>query len=90
MVKVDITEMRAIQKKMIRMLKNKKKYGGAHTETIHLRNCVPKHLRGEKVVDEAIRDLFSKGILYNKTSTGELHCSLDTGKLKEINEIENS
>jgi len=43
MVKIDIVEIRNIQKKMIRMLKNKKKYGGAHTETIHLKNCVPKH-----------------------------------------------
>ena len=90
MVKIDIVEIRNIQKKMIRMLKNKKKYGGAHTETIHLKNCVPKHLRGEKIVDEAIKDLFRKGILYNKKSTGEMHCSLDTGKLNEINEIENS
>ena len=82
-------EMRAIQKKMIRMLKNKKKYGGAHTETIHLKNCVPKHLRGQKIVGEAISDLFRKGILINKKSTGELHCSLDSSKLKEISEIEN-
>ncbi|MBI2105388.1 hypothetical protein HYT56_00955 [Candidatus Woesearchaeota archaeon] len=90
MVKIDVIEMRDIQRKMIRMLKNKKKYGGAHTETIHLKNCVPKHLRGEKIVDGAIKDLFRKGILYNKKSTGEIHCSLDAGKLKEINEIENS
>lgn len=27
-------EIVAIQKKMIRMLKNKRKFGGAHTETI--------------------------------------------------------
>jgi len=39
---------------------------------------------------EDIKDLFRKGILYNKKSTGEMHCSLDTGKLNEINEIENS
>ena len=61
MVKIDVIEMRNIQKKMIRMLKNKKKYGGAHTETMHLKNCVPKHLRGEKIVDEAIKDLFRRG-----------------------------
>ena len=73
-----------------RLLKNKKKYGGAHTETIHLRNCVPKHLRGEKIVEEAIKDLFQKGILINKQSTGEKHCSLNTAKLKEIEEIENN
>ena len=85
---IDIDEMRTIQKKMIRMLKNKRKYGGAHTETIHLKNCVPKHLRGEKVVAEAISDLFKRGILLNKKSVGEQHCSLNTAKLKEINEIE--
>ena len=79
-----------IQKKMIRMLKNKKKFGGAHTETIHLKNCVPKHLRGEKIVDVAIKELFDNGILINKQSTGEEHCSLNTAKLKEIDEIEKS
>ena len=87
---VDLDEMRAIQKKMVRMLKNKRKYGGAHTETIHLRNCVPRHLRGEKIVDEAISDLFRKGILLNKQSVGEQHCSLNTAKLKEIDEKERS
>ena len=72
------------------MLKNKKKFGGAHTETIHLRNCVPKHLRGEKIIDLAIKDLFDKGILMNKQSTGEKHCSLNTEKLKEIGQVEQS
>lgn len=80
----------SIQKKRIRMLKNKKKFGGAHTETIHLRNCVPKHLRGEKIIDESIKHLFQKGILINKQSTGEKHCSLNIEKLKEIEEIEKS
>ncbi|MBW2976851.1 hypothetical protein KY347_05385 [Candidatus Woesearchaeota archaeon] len=79
-----------IQKKMIRMLKNKRKFGGAHTETVHLRNCVPKHLRGEKIVDTAIKDLFDEGILINKQSTGEKHCSLNNAKLKEIEDIETS
>ena len=58
MSRIDFPEMRNIQKKMIRMLKNKRKYGGAHTETKHLRNCVPTHLRGTKLVGEAIADLF--------------------------------
>ena len=90
MVKLDKKEVLDIQKKMIRMLKNKKKFGGAHTETIHLRNCVPKHLRGEKIVDIAIKDLFDKEILINKQSTGDQHCSLNVAKLKEIEEIEKS
>ena len=90
MTKFDKEEITAIQKKMIRMLKNKKKFGGAHTETIHLKNCVPKHLRGEKIVDAAIKEMFDKGILINKQSTGEEHCSLNTAKLKEIEEIEKS
>ena len=54
MTQFDSEEVRNIQKKMIRMLKNKGKYGGAHTETIHLKNCVPKHLRGEKITLFAI------------------------------------
>lgn len=89
MVKIEIREMRNIQKKMIRMLKNKGKYKGAHTEIINLRKCVPTHLRGTKIVDEAISDLFKRGILINKKSTGELHCSLDSSRLKDIGEIEN-
>ncbi|MBI2546363.1 hypothetical protein HYV81_04235 [Candidatus Woesearchaeota archaeon] len=88
MAQFDKEEHIAIQKKMIRMLKNKKKFGGAHTETIHLRNCVPKHLRGSKLVEAAIKDLFDRQILINKQSTGELHCSLNTAKLKDIGEIE--
>ena len=90
MAKFEEKEIIDIQKKMIRMLKNKRKFGGAHTETVHLRNCVPKHLRGEKIVDEAIKSLFDKGILINKQSTGEKHCSLNPSKLKEIEEIERS
>ena len=89
MVEISEGAIADIQKKMIRMLKNKRKFGGAHTETIHLKNCVPKHLRGEKIVDEAIKDLFQKVILINKQSTGEKHCSLNNDKLKEIGEIEN-
>ncbi|MBU2639742.1 MAG: hypothetical protein KKG75_03485 [Nanoarchaeota archaeon] len=87
MAKINLEELKAIQRKIIRMLKNKRKYMGAHTETIHLKNCVPKHLRGEKIVEEAISDLFKKEILINKKSTGQDHCSLNISKLKEINEI---
>ena len=88
MTKVDLNEMHAIQRKMIRMLKNKRKFGGAHTQTLNLKNCVPKHLRGGKVVGEAIKDLFKSGILMNKMSNGEEHCSLNPRRLKEIDEIE--
>lgn len=88
MAKFDENLIVDIQRKMIRMLKNKRKFGGAHTETLHLKNCVPRHLRGEKVVDEAIKGLFNKEILINKQSTGEKHCSLNPAKLKEIEEME--
>lgn len=47
------------------------------------------HLRGSKIVDQVISDLFRKEILINKKSTGKKHCSLDSSKLKEIKEIEN-
>ena len=81
MAKFDESLIVDIQRKMIRMLKNKRKFGGAHTETIHLKNCVPRHLRGEKIVDEAIKDLFNKDILINKQSIGEKHCTLNPNKL---------
>ena len=90
MAQFDKEELIAIQKKMIRMLKNKRKFGGAHTETIHLKNCVPKYMRGEKIVAAAIKDLFDRQIVINKQSTGEKHCSLNSAKLKEIDEIENN
>ncbi len=90
MAQFDKKELIAIQKKMIRMLKNKRKFGGAHTETIHLKNCVPKYMRGEKIVAAAIKDLFDRQIVINKQSTGEKHCSLNSAKLKEIDEIENN
>lgn len=89
MTQFDYKEVRNIQKKMIRMLKNKGKYGGAHTETIHLKNCVPKHLRGEKITLFAIEDLFKREILINKKSTGTDHCSLNPRKVEEIEAIEN-
>lgn len=88
MTEFDLIEVKNIQRKMIRMLKNKGKYGGAHTEAIHLKNCVPKHLRGEKIVLFAIEDLFKKEIIFNKKSTGVDHCSLNPRKIKEIEEIE--
>ena len=88
MTEFDLAEVKNIQRKMIRMLKNKGKYGGAHTETIHLKNCVPKHLRGEKITLFAIENLFDKEILINKKSTGADHCSLNPRKIKEMEEIE--
>src|SRR3989338_6743580 len=88
MAKFSKEEIIIIQKKMVRMLKNKRKFGGAHTESIHLKNCVPKHLRGEKIVEIAIKDLFAKGIFIKKQSTGEKHCSLNSAKLKKIEQIE--
>ncbi len=89
MIKSNERKIINIQKKMIRVLKNKGKFGGSHTETIHLRSCVPKHLRGEKTVDLAIKGLFNQGILINKQSAGEKHCSLNPTRLKEVVEIEN-
>ena len=82
--KFDDDKIEEIQARIVIMLYNKRKFNGAHTETINLRRCVERHLRGEKIVDIAIKDLFEREILVNKKSTREFHCSLNNAKLDEI------
>jgi len=62
-------------------------WGGKHTEETNLKKCIPKHLRGEKVTNEAIKDLIGLEFLYFKTSTHEKHFSLNPRKKKEIYEF---
>ena len=32
-------------------------WGGKHTELLNLKKCIPKHLRGTKDTDKAIKEL---------------------------------
>ena len=60
------------------------KWGASHTEEINLRKCLPKHLRGQKIVDQAIDELYSKGFLTRLKKTGEWHVSLQPSMKDEI------
>ena len=73
-----------IMKRFLRKLVNLNIWGGRHTELINLRKSIPKHLRGEKITDEAIKGLLKLDFIKTKQSTGEIHISLNSEKQQEI------
>lgn len=76
-----------IIKRFLRKLVNLNIWGGRHTELANLKKCLPRHLRGEKITDEAIKEMISAGFLTLKLSTYEVHVSLNPSKKKEIYEF---
>jgi len=79
-------EKRAIQEKILRKLMAMKppKWGSSHTEEINLTKGLPSHLRGAKIVEKAIKELYQKEFLIKSKKTGEWHVSLNPQKKKEI------
>jgi hypothetical protein len=79
-------EKRAIQEKILRklMAMNPPKWDGSHTEETNLVKGLPSHLRGEKLVEKAIKELYQKEFLLKSKKTGEWHVSLNPQKKKEI------
>jgi len=73
-----------IMKKVLRKLLNRNMWGGKHTEMTNLRKCLPTHLRGEKVADQALKELVQWEFLLLKISTHEVHVSLNPGKQRDI------
>ena len=73
--------------RFLRKLMNLNMWGGKHTEEKNLLKALPKHLRGEKVTDEAMKELYKLEFLFSKPSTGETHISLNPRKKKEIFEF---
>ncbi len=65
-----IDVMRLMVAKLVRM----NKWGGAHTEIIHLSNGLPRHYvsskKGKKVIQQAIKTLIQSEFLLTKQSTG--------------------
>ena len=59
-------------------------WGGKHTELTNLKKCIPKHLRGQKEAEQAVKELVNLEFLNLKISTGETHLSLNPRKKKEI------
>ena len=73
-----------IMKRFLRKLVNLDIWGGRHTELTNLKKAIPKHLRGEKIVDESIKELVAMEFITTKQSTGEIHISLNAKKQQEI------
>ncbi len=76
-----------IMKRVLIKMINLNVWGGKHTELKNLKKCIPKHLRGEKAVDGAVKDLIQFEFIVIKKSTCELHVSLNPQKQQEIYEF---
>jgi len=79
-------EKRDVQEKILRKLMSMKpaKWGNSHTEEANLVKGLPSHLRGAKVVEKAIKELFQLEFLTKAKKTGEWHVSLNPRKKEEI------
>ena len=71
-----------IKARIVRKLVRWNKWGGAHTENIL--NGLPRHLRGDKLVKEALKELEKDGWLVSVKKTGEIHYHLNSKKANEI------
>ena len=60
------------------------KWGGSHTEEKNLVKGLPSHLRGGKIMDKAIKELYQMEFLTRLKKTGEWHVSLNPHKKEEI------
>lgn len=79
-------EPKPIQEKILRKLMsmNPPKWGNSHTEEDNLTKGLPKHLRGTKIVQDSIEELYKLGFLTKLKKTGQWHVSLNPGKKEEI------
>ena len=71
-----------IKARIIRKLVRWHKWGGSHTENIL--NGLPRHLRGDKIVKEAMKELEKDEWLIPVKKTGETHYYLNSKKTNEI------
>lgn len=71
-----------IKVRIIRKLVQWRKWGGSHTENIL--GGLPSHLRGGKLVQEALKELEREGWILPAKKTQEIHYSLNPEKTKEI------
>ena len=63
------------------------KWGASHTEEKNIVKGLPPHLRGTKLVNNAIAELYQNEFLLKLKKTGEWHVSLNPSKKKEIFEF---
>lgn len=67
------------------------RWGGKHTEIRNIKRGFPAHIssihKGQKLIEEAIKELINDQFLLCKKSTGEFHVSLNPRKKKDIMEF---
>ena len=71
-----------IKARIIRKLVRWQKWGGAHTENIL--KGLPKHLIGDKIVKEVLKELVKDEWLIPEKKAGEIHYYLNSRKAPEI------
>ncbi len=71
-----------IKARIIRKLVRWQRWGDVHTENIL--KGLPKHLVGDKVVRETLKELVKDEWLIPAKKTGEIHYSLNPKKASEI------
>jgi len=74
-----------VKARIIRKLVQWRKWGGSHTENIL--KGLPSHLRGAKVVKQALKELERAQWIIPAIKTGETHYSLNPRKTDEILEF---
>lgn len=69
------------------------RWGGKHTDVRNLKKGFPSNISstkvGQKLIDNAIKELINDGWILAKKSTGELHVSLNPRMKKEMMEFVN-
>ncbi len=70
---------------ILKKLKRRGKWGGAHTSFDVLARGIPKHLRGE--AKEVATELIKDGLLLSKPTSYGLEVSLNPEKKEEIDKI---
>ena len=75
-----------VQDKILRklMAMNPPKWGNSHTEEDNLVKGLPKHLRGTKIVQTGIEELYKMEFLTKLKKSGEWHVSLNPRKKEEV------
>ncbi len=71
-----------IKARIIRKLVRWRKWGGAHTENIL--NGLPKHLIGDKIVKDVLKELEKDEWIIPENKTRETHYHLNSRKTDEI------
>ena len=81
----------SIKKRILVKLVNLRMWGGKHTEIRNLSKGFPDNFlsrkENQKLLQKVIKDLMNEEILLAKKLTGEIHISLNPGKISEIKEF---